>query len=165
MENQHFLDEENLNPQSERPTFLTVLCIITFIVSGIMLIYTTFGALSYDVEEQREAMEIMVDEMSKQDNLEGFTEMMTLVGEEEIENHTLLTLISLGAILLSLLGAFLMFRLKKTGFHLYIGSKILSFVPLLIFTLSWPILATYTLMGVFALAFVIMYGVNLKHMN
>ena len=65
MEDQHFLDQESLNIENERPTFLTVLAIITFVVSGFLLIYATFQLLTYSEIEQREAIELMVGQMEE----------------------------------------------------------------------------------------------------
>ena len=52
MEDQHFLDAKHSNAQPERPTFLTVLCIITFVVSGFWFLSSVYSAITYNVEEQ-----------------------------------------------------------------------------------------------------------------
>ncbi|MFB0998559.1 MAG: hypothetical protein QMC28_07675 [Flavobacteriales bacterium] len=171
MEDQHFLDQESLNIENERPTFLTVLAIITFVVSGFLLIYATFQLLTYSEIEQREAIELMVGQMEETTTNEtaeimgDMTSSIQLMAEENIENHTLFSSISLISILLSLFGAFMMFNMKKTGFHLYLGSKIIGLIPLMFYTLSGLVVGYYILFGFFTLAFVIMYAVNLKHLK
>ena len=58
MENNHFIDIDESNINQERPTFLTVLCIITFIVSGLWFLTGFFGAVTYDQLAQEETMEL-----------------------------------------------------------------------------------------------------------
>ena len=169
MENQHFLDEEDLNIKNERPGFLTVLCIMSFVVSGFMLLYSVFNIMNYDEVSQREAVELMSQAVEGksiiEDTFGGRENSMQIIGKEEIENHTVLTLISFLSIILSLIGVFMMFNLKKIGFHFYLSSKVIALIPLLIFTLSLPIVVTYAIVSLFAIAFVIMYSRNLKFMN
>jgi hypothetical protein len=171
MEDQHFLDQDSLVIENERPTFLTVLCIITFVVSGFFLIYSTFQLVSYSEIDQRETIELMVEQMEETTTNEtaeimgDMTTNMQLMAEEDIKNHTLFSSLLLISILLSLFGAFIMFNMKKIGFHLYLGSKIIGLIPLMFYTLSGLVVSYYVLFGFFTLAFVIMYAVNLKHLK
>jgi hypothetical protein len=171
MEDQHFLDQNSLTIENERPTFLTVLCIITFVISGFFLFYSTFQLATYSEVEQRETIELMVEQMEETATNEtaeimgDMTTSMQLMAEEDIENHTLFSSLLLISILLSLFGAFMMFNMKKIGFHLYLGSKIIGLIPLMFYTLSGLIVGYYVLFGFFTLAFVIMYATNLKHLK
>lgn len=171
MEDQHFLDQDNLNIKNERPTFLTVLCIITFIFSGFYLIYSTSQLVSYSEVEQREAIEltiIQMEESATNETAEIMGDMTTsfqIMAEEDIENRTLFVAITFLSILLSLFGAYMMFNMKKIGFHLYLGSKIIGLIPLALYTLSVLVVAYYILFGFFTLAFVIMYATNVKHLK
>ncbi len=175
MEDQHFLDSDNLKVENERPTFLTVLCIITFVVSGIMLISLAYSSVNYSVENQIEANELEIINTIKlaemfsggQDlpELDAQIEMMELRQAEELEHHTVLTLINFASVILSLIGAFFMYRLRKLGFHLYTLSKIIALVPLTILTLTssviWLISVGVFISGVF----ILMYSRNLKYMK
>jgi hypothetical protein len=68
-----------------------------------------------------------------------------------------------------------MWKMKKSGFYLYVGGQILAFIGIyglmggLMPNSSGP-LAGFTAVGqviaiIFPLAFVIMYGVNFKHLK
>lgn len=169
MENQHFLDQENLNIENERPTFLTVLCIISFVFSGFLLISTLYGLVTYSEEAQLEALEqtiVSLEEMGAE--LPGLDENirdLEVFNKEQMDNNVILQAISLISILLSLFGVFLMYQLKKMGFHIYLASKVVGLIPLLIFTLSTAVFWSYGLFLLFTIAFVVMYSRNLKFMN
>ena len=175
MTEQHFLDQKNIKIEKERPTFLTVLCIITFIVSGFMFISNSYRAITYSQDKQLEYNEFEIEQtiewaemLSGGESLPGLDEqivMMELRQKEEMENHALLTIIGLLSIVLSLLGAFFMYRLRKLGFHLYTLSKVIALVPLLIFTLTSAIVWTLSIGAIIGAIFIFMYSRNLKYMN
>jgi len=169
MEDQHFLDQDNLNIENERPSFLTVLCIITFVFSGFLLISTLFGLVTYDELAQQEAFELTIVSMEELgENLPGMDENirdLEIFNKEQMDNNVTLQAMSILSILLSLFGAFLMYQLKKVGFHLYLASKVVGLIPLLIFTLSTAVFWAYGIFLVFTIAFVIMYSRNLKFMK
>ena len=166
MENQHFLDDTELNITNERPSFLTVLCIITFIVSGFMLLYAIFGTLTYNEAAVRDALEVQLVEIEESPELAGnpmaksIADGLITTTQEEIANHSILTVIRFFTILLSLLGAFMMYNLKKIGFHVYTASKIIGVAPLLIYTPTMVVTMLYSFIGVLSLVFIILYWVN-----
>ena len=169
MEDQHFLDQDNLIIENERPTFLTVLCIITFVFSGFLLISTLYGLITYDELAQQEAFEQTIVSMEELGgDLPGLDENirdLEVFNKEQMDNNATLQAISLISILLSLFGAFMMYQLKKLGFHLYLGSKVIGLIPLTIFTLSTAVFWAYGIFLLFTLAFIIMYSRNLKFMK
>ncbi|MEN8786444.1 MAG: hypothetical protein ABF264_03165 [Flavobacteriales bacterium] len=171
MENQHFLDQDSLIMEKERPTFLTVLCIITFVVSGIFSLSSIYSALTYDKEAQIVANEKGLEQMytmAAEDETGTMSQVipsMEVFNQENIENATVILSINVLGSILSLLGAIMMYQMKKTGFHLYLSSKVISMIPLLFFTLSLPVFITYGFFLFFTIAFVIMYSRNLKHLQ
>ncbi len=171
MEDQHFLDNDNLKVENERPTFLTVLCIITFVISGLFFLSGVYGAMTYQKEAQIEANEIALEQMieiaatDETGAVDGVINSMEVFNTENIENASTIMTINIIASLLSLLGAFFMYSLKKIGFHTYIVSKLVSAIPLLLYTLSMPVVLGYGVFLLFTLAFIIMYSRNLKHMK
>ena len=92
MEDQHFLDSDNLKVEKERPTFLTVLCIITFIVSGYFFLSGVFQAITYDVDKQIEVNEIAMESMieiaatDETGTVDGMINTMEVFFEENIKN-------------------------------------------------------------------------------
>lgn len=171
MENQHFLDQDSLIMEKERPTFLTVLCIITFVVSGIFSLSSIYSALTYDKESQIVANEKGIEQMytmAAEDETGTMSQVipsMEVFNQENIENATVILSINVLGSILSLLGAIMMYQMKKIGFHLYLGSKVISQIPLLLFTLSLPVFITYGFFLFFTIAFVIMYSRNLKYLQ
>lgn len=171
MEDQHFLDSDNLKVENERPSFLTVLCIITFVVSGLFFLSAVFGAITYDQEAQIEAnaeqIETMVELAATDETgaVDGIISSMEVFNAENIEHASTLMIIALLGSLLSLLGAYFMYNLKRIGFHTYIVSKLVSAIPLLFYTISLPVLLGYGFFLFFTLAFVIMYSRNLKYLS
>lgn len=171
-ENNHFMNLDESKIQKERPTFLTVLCVITFIVSGLWFLSSFYSAVTYDQVAQEEALEVGIvafeEALAQQpENPLGSKMMDSMIemGQETLIHHNLINWATVLSALLSLIGAYLMFTMKKIGFHVYLVSKIVGLLPLTVLTFNFMVGATYITMGVFTLAFVIMYAVNLKHMK
>ena len=165
MDDNHFLDNDMLNVQKERPSFLTVLTIITFIVSGLMLISSLYGLFTYDELEAQNQMEEIIVTYSKMGMDTETIDSIEMLFQEQAENYWLFSILGLLSIILSLGGAYLMYNMKKQGFHLYIISKLIGLVPLLFLTMSFIIAIGYGFVFIISLAFVIMYAVNLKHLK
>ncbi len=166
MEDNHFLDSNQLKVEKERPTFLTVLCIITFIVSGILLFIHVFDVISFDRLEQEEMIEEQLIMLSDMFNIEGaILETTKLQLDERLIHHTPISWMSIISLILSLYGAFMMFKMNKIGFHLYTVAKIIGLSTILFFTINSTVIMDYTITAIYSIAFVIMYAVNLKHMK
>ena len=101
MEDQHFLDTEHSNTQPERPTFLTVLCIITFVVSGFWFLSSVYSAITYDVEEQIAVNEATIEnlyQLAEADETGGMEQVipaMQVFNEENIEYASYLIIINI----------------------------------------------------------------------
>jgi len=130
----------------KRPELLTLLCIFSFIGSGLAGFSNLFIFLTYDNMDQ-------------------------IIGQLQIELPDIDKLLAggkrfflAGFILysISFIGAIGMWKLKKLGFHLYTGSQIfILFLPL-VFTPSFP----FSFVGLFiTIAFISAYAVNLKFMT
>ncbi len=73
---------------------------------------------------------------------------------------------SLLAALLTLSGALLMWRLKKSGFYLYIGGVLVGLiVPLVIYGNNFLAVGISSFGAFFGLIFIALYALNLKSMN
>jgi hypothetical protein len=153
-----------------RPQFLTVLCILTWVCCGLLFIMTIWGVVGKpSPEEQYEQLEKMREvspEMA--DKMEAAWEA------QENSNQTVSLAVNLVGLALSAFGAFMMWQLKKQGFYVYIAGEAIPYLGFLTgggeaMTLSMggPAMAAIVvgLMVLFDLAFIIMYGVNLKHMR
>ena len=119
----------------KRPAFLTVLCILTFVGAGLGVL-GSFGNFAVDAT---------------------------------------LGIVTLLANVLCIVGAIMMMKLKKTGFYLYVVGELLPLIYTFVVlgglgAMNVPIfgeavIIIYLIALVIPLAFIVMYGVNLKHMK
>lgn len=141
------------------PPFLNVLTILTFIGSGLGIISGIYSLLT--IEQQRAglaATRTLLRNSSFGGDLVRAQELM-------LENFYAIQLGALTSALCCLFGAILMRKLKKNGFYLYLFGSIISIVIPLFF-LGFGFMGQMILIGsVFTIAFVIMYGVNYKHLK
>ena len=131
----------------ERPKLLNILCILTFIGSGMNFISSLMIALFYD------QFTILVEDISKSFHLPG----MELMLEGQSIFFAVSALVYAGCIA----GAILMWKLKKAGFHVYTIFQILLILsPMYFLHLPVPSFLDIILSG----TFIILYSSNLKYM-
>jgi len=172
-DNLDIVDEVNDRDQ-KRPTFLTVLCILTFAVSAYYLFdgtATIFVSKSFDSTQWHAMMEGVDEALQDADPntaklLESFMGSLSKTIEKSIENANLLGFITIAIALLSAYGAYLMYKLNRKGFTVYVGAKILGIViPLIILGFNMVTGFAYGFAAFIGMIFVILYGVNRKHMS
>lgn len=137
------------NEEIKRPRSLTVLCILTFIFTGLGILSSIITPLTATAVKEFLLASPGYDE-------EAMRESMRLL--EAGWGYYLTTLLFTAG---SLTGAILMWNLKKLGFHFYAFSNlVIMFVPMLFLniTISW--FAIF-----FALAFISFYAFHLKFMK
>jgi len=145
------MEEIQANPvqesKPERPKLLNILCILTFIGSGMNFVSSLMISVFYD------QFKILAEEISKSFHLPG----MELLLEGESIFFAVSALIYAGCIA----GAILMWKLKKSGFHVYTIFQILLILsPMYFLHLPSPSLPDLILSG----TFIVLYGSNLKYM-
>lgn len=170
------MEESHTLPQP-RNTFITVLCILTFIgsgwgiVSGLFNIYTA-SKMGDSIEEVSEGMEDAIDDIQDNDGLSDsqkdffesiFTGISESVTPENVRNAALVSILSC---LLTIAGALLMWNLNKKGFYLYVAGIVLIIAGTL-FVFGGSLMGVFYALsaGFWGVVFIILYGVNLKHMN
>ncbi len=146
-------------PTQERPTFLTVLCILSFIGIGIQVIQ---GLISLFAKSAGSML------MEAAESIEGYQEMPgTEYVEESLSYASTLGIVSILAALVCLWGVLWMWNLKKTGYYIYIVGELA------------PVIVSFILVGfgsflggffafvglIFPVLFIILYGLNVKHMS
>jgi hypothetical protein len=140
----------NENEPQKRPPFLTALCILTFIASGLGSISALVTPLFSDL-----VIEFLKSGQPKYDEAtmnEAIIQLKAGWGY-----YSIIFILSV----CSLTGAILMWQLKKIGFHFYALSNLLSlFVPFLMLHLEMS-LPSIMLTG----SFVALYALNLKFMK
>lgn len=168
------LDQSYEQGPAKRPMFLTVLCILTFVSCGLTFVTDVYGLLT--AKQQQESLEKslkVMDQLQSNDEMPEMFGSMTNGVAKMAEWTTTAHYLSLGNVLICLAGALLMWRLRKMGYFIYIFGQLLPFVSLVgIYSVvqDVPLLGFSMIIGgvfiaIFAIAFIIMYGVNLKHMR
>lgn len=139
----------NENDVLKRPTFLTVLCILSFISGGLGSLSALITPIFSDI-----MIEFLKNSPNYDETLMEETIMLLRAGL----GYYLITFVFA---MCSLVGVFFMWKLKKIGFHFYALSNLgLLFAPMLMFdmAISWA--------GIFLTAsFILLYAVNLKFMK
>ena len=148
-------NEENIIIENKLPQFLKVLCILTFIGGGLGIFSNVFGLLALKTTH---SFNVAL--------MEAAAKSGEMLDPETMLYNSKVTIIS--GIISSigcLIGAILMWKLKKTGFYIYTFFQICS----IIFPILFPIIPGTTLMTIlgllFPLAFIVLYAINLKHMK
>ena len=156
------------NSQAVRSTFLTVLCVLTFIGSGWGIIgsvrsYAGADTISSVANGAMQNAEDKMDEQGKTPNFvkQLFSSVAVGLTADNIRKSAIFKLISC---LLTLSGAIVMWNLKKAGFYIYIlGIIVLVVAPVTIGKLVGAMGAS--IMGFIGFVFIVMYAVNLNQMN
>jgi len=171
------MDESDQNPviSPVRPKFLTVLCYLTIFASTYM-IFSAFSGLS-DPESISKAMtqsleswEVVLQDALKSDptgqqKIDGLLEEISFANtSSNMRDNSFFSLVSN---LLSMIGAFLMLRLKKNGLRLYILGCIIAVVaPLLVFGSDNILGFSLALMsGLSGALFILLYALKMKYME
>ena len=155
-----FASDFYAEPESERPQFLKILCILSFVASGLLLLIYAIGTLSLRMNE--EIIGTFWNEVIKvQPVLENVDPIIFF------HEFGMLCIYSLILNIISLIGIIMMWRLNKIGFYIYVLAEITAnFFSLNLNTgeqnqaysgLVFPILIDLIFIG--------LYFMNLKHMN
>lgn len=134
------MSEETTQATAEagkRPGFLTVLCILTFIGSGLGLL----GGLLMTI---------------------GMGSIMGSIPGMGAAMGGGTAYFAIGTVLAaaSLFGAIQMWKLKKQGFFIYAGASVVGIILPLIFGLPFSAMG-----AIFPVLFIVLYYLNVKHMN
>ena len=148
--------------EDKLPVFLKVLCILTFVGSGLAILSSFFGLIfsSYSEDSFR-----LLESMPKNGVMDfDFTNMMKWQKYSNLANL-------LGSVL-CLTGALLMWSRRKLGYFVYIPGAI---IPGIIGVIAIGNMMSGALSGFakiggyanifFGIAFIVMYGVNYKALN
>lgn len=145
---------------AKRPTFLTVLCILSFIAAGFAIIgyitaITLMGAATAVVSAADDAIEAAGDSYS-----EMSAAMDTAMSAGPSIGLTwAYVIIGFVCTLVGLYGVIKMWKLKKVGFYMYAGASVVSMIMGMVYS-GFSVMAV-----IFPIAFIVMYGLNLKSME
>lgn len=153
-----------------RPTFLTVLCFLTFMsaVSGLWSQSERLWNPGITADKTRETFEAVRENLDRQGNA-AQAKTMDAMFEAVIEQTTAEN-IKTGAIImlifesLSLYAAYLMWNLQRRGYYLYLGGMAVAFFAPLFMIGGWMGVITAMAGVILSIFMAILYAFNLKHM-
>ena len=145
------------------PELLNVASILTFIGSGLAIVFGLWGFAT-----ARSSYENYIANRDKMDQMPGFIKNMMGPHPEEtlrnnLDNRVPILLITLVGAILCIYGAMQMRKLRKAGFGIYLIGELLPFA-LLIFNPGGSV-GTLVFGTCIALVFILMYASQLKHMK
>jgi hypothetical protein len=150
----------DLTPEPARPQFLKILCILTFVWSGILIILYLIGSMVLFIGEETSAtIAEKIMETNPMIQIEDSSQFFHEIG--------IVCLLSLIANIGSLVGAIMMWNLNRIGLIIYaIAELSTNFFGLSINTgteeKSYGMMIVTIIIDV---AFIVMYAVHLKYMN
>lgn len=125
--------DEFENPQPQRPSGLTIACVLSFISAGFQIVSNLFTFLTYNLmqslgqdEDYLELMERFVPDID-----EFETTMQAQFAISRV-SYLVQALLFVG----SFIGVYYMWKLQKKGFHIYAISQILILIATAIFVTS-----------------------------
>ena len=156
-----------------RPTFLTVLCILTFIGSGWGIVsgIITYATAASKAKEMVVTQQKSAEDLKKNDQkgegsgiAQKMVSSMSVFTEGNLKKAGIAGMVSA---LLCLAGAFMMWKLNKNGYYIYILGTLAGIAsPFMIYGSDNIISIMSSIMvGFVGIVFVILYGVNLKYMK
>jgi type III secretory pathway component EscR len=169
------MEETQLLPK-KRSTFITVLCILTFVGSGYgifsgILNIATSSTLEQTGEIVSESMDDALEQIEDEDNLSEnqkqlFESFFNSVSESltpgKIRNSAIVNILSC---LITLFGAFMMWNLNKKGFYIYVAGIVIAILGMVFVFGGIMGAITAASSGFWGVVMIILYGVNLKDMN
>ena len=167
--------EEQVMETKKRPTFITVLGILGFIgvgwqiISGIITMGA--GAVTSAVTSAGSSYAEGLSNIEGMENVEGMDQAMAGLNEavdaanKLAQNATILGIINIVAALVCLLGIIWMWKLQKKGFFVYVIGEIAAPVATLVLVGFGLGDFMATLGFIFPIIFIILWGLNLKHMS
>jgi len=159
---------ELITTKPGRPDFLSAICILSFAGLGWRIFRSSFDMVAgfFTAAFAPVLDEAIRDLETENEPISGVATHVIQAVQHLMEHITafgfLRILFSIGAIL----GVVMMWKLKKQGFYLYMGFRVLILlVPVIV--LGFNIISIFMVASgiVFTALFIILYGYNLKHMQ
>ena len=164
-------DSDEFNPKNEVPSFLKVLCVLSLInivfgfFPAIISVFSDQANAQVEFEQQISQMNEMFSSFEEMpQNFAGeMTEFLNAKKMNLLLENSFLVMI----FLLEAYGVWLMFKLKRKGFALYVISQVVLVILNFAIYPSSNIFTTATLASLIitSILFVVLYWLNLKHMK
>lgn len=147
----------------KRPTFLTVLCILTFVGSALALISAIYGY--FTIKTSAAMFDTSMQSVEGMDQSGMMSELQNTM-QKAVENALPNLIIGVVCALLCLFGAIQMWKQLKMGFYIYCVGELVPPIAGFILGAGGMIGSMGAIFGMLiAIVWVILYAVNLKHMK
>lgn len=144
---------------AKRPVFLTVLCILSFIAAGFAILgYITVLGLMGAASVAVSGMESMSSEMGGE---MGEAMSAAMAATPGVGLTWAYIIVGFLTTIVGLFGVIKMWKMNKSGFMLYTGATVVS----LIMGIVYSGFAASIVGIVISAAFIVMYGLNMKHLK
>ena len=163
------MPDETINPTRAvaRPLFLTILCVVTFLISVIGIITNIRGYVNADAEVER------ITSGKAKTQLKNIfspgavaSDELVRIGNLNVENYKKFSIGCIASYILCLVGTILIFKLKRTGFYSFtLGTFFNLITHFLLFGDNFGSMGISILVALAGFVFVILYGLNLKYMD
>jgi hypothetical protein len=163
---QDFLQQAGEKPKL--PGSLNVLTILTFIGCGLGFLSSTWNFIN--AKSGIDKMEEMINS-GKVDALPAFMKKMFSAEALEMarkayENRTPIFLITMVGIVLCLMGAIQMRKLKAQGYALYVIGELIPFIPFIVFLGIGSMTGIQGIIGIcITVLFILLYTAQRKHLT
>lgn len=150
----------DLAPLPDRPQFLKVLCILSFVACGLFILIYSIGSMAMGMSEDT-ISGVWDKVIESQPQLESVNPVEFFHEVGKLCLYNLLTNIA------SLVGVILMWRLNKIGFVIYIIAELATNFMGLDMNVEGADKSSLSMIFSIAvdLVFIVMYALNLKYMN
>jgi hypothetical protein len=162
---------EPTTPSTTRPRLLTVLCVLSFVWAAFTLWGGIQSAFVKDVEEMlrvaREQNEATLAQPGAPDVVLRMAESSVRMSELGAQHRLPLGLLGIAGALLNAFGVYRLFKLRRSGFPIYLIGTFLELVVPMLFVHSAGLMAwgTFAIMALVAVVFAVLYASHLKHMH
>lgn len=167
------MDQSNAPVAGKRPTFLTVLCILTWVGCAISLVTNALAMMAMGAVSA--VKDAVVDNAATMQDSLGVTMAEGAQAKMDIANATANSAIAAGSTVfligiigavLALVGSVLMWKLKKMGFYVYVIAEIAPVIAMVVLLGGTAFSGGMAIASmILPVAFVVMYGLNLKSMK
>ncbi len=164
-----------LSETNQMPKFLKVLCILSFIMCGIMLLFALIGLKNlFMTPEEILGMNPYMQTM-QDNNPEAYQAML-----DSMQYKNVSAILGVIMPIISLFGVIFMWKRKKSGFYIYLVGEFLPYLTIFLTNGLATMYAATSQMGengtmainifigmviFFDLLFVVLYGLNFKHLK
>lgn len=171
---EEFTIDQQFTPQEpKRPTFLKVLCILTFISTGMGIVSLLFNTASGPMNEDQ-IIELKVEmakniSQMKELQMDGFVNVFEQIEKMSLsinEHFYASSLVAFLVMVLGLYSALTMWKGRKLGFHLYIIYNLVAIAQTYLFVDAAYVPTFVVVVNLIVSAiFIFMYSRNLHWMN